>query len=119
MASRIQSVDDYIASQPEAAQATLWEVRTAIRKAVPRADETISYNMPVYKLNGKPVIFFAGWKQHYSLYPASPELQAAFQSELAPYEVRKGTIRFPLGAAVPIKLIARIAKFRAKEIEAR
>ena len=119
MASRIQSVDDYIASQPEAARSVLSEVRTAIRKAIPQADETISYNLPAYKLKGEPVIFFAGWKQHYSLYPASPELQAAFQSELAPYEVRKGTIRFPLGATVPVKLIARIARFRAQEVAGR
>ena len=78
------SVDDYIASQPEAVQGTLERVRSAIRKAVPTAEEVISYKIPCYKLPGGPVIFFAGWKQHYSLYPANARLIAAFKDELAP-----------------------------------
>jgi len=110
------SVDDYIAVQPVAAQIILERVRGAIRKAVPGAEETISYQMPAYKLPGGPVLYFAGWKKHYSLYPASTELVAAFKEDLAPYEVKKGTIRFPLSEPVPVKLIERIAKFRAKEL---
>jgi len=62
------------------------------------------------------VLYFAGWKQHYSIYPATGPLVAAFKAELAPYELSKGTIRFPLGEKVPAKLIERIAKFRAKEV---
>ena len=112
----VKSVDDYIASQPQAVQVVLERVRTAIRKALPKAEETISYKIPVYKLHGRPVIYFAGWKKHYSLYPATRALVAALQDDLAPYEVNdKGTIRFPLSEPVPEKLIARIAKFRAKE----
>jgi uncharacterized protein YdhG (YjbR/CyaY superfamily) len=61
------------------------------------------------------VVYFAGWKQHYSLYPAGARLVAAFKDDLAPYEVSKGTIRFPLSQPVPAKLIERIAKFLAKE----
>ena len=57
------------------------------------------------------------WKKHYSLYPATARVLAEFQEELAPYEVNKSTIRFPLSGPVPVKLIARIAKFRASEIE--
>jgi uncharacterized protein YdhG (YjbR/CyaY superfamily) len=111
------SVDEYIASQPEAAQGILGRVRSAIRKAVPGAEEVISYKIPCYKLPGGPVIYFAGWKQHYSLYPANARLIAAFKEELAPYEFNnKGTIRFPLSDPVPVKLIERIAKFRAKEV---
>jgi uncharacterized protein YdhG (YjbR/CyaY superfamily) len=84
---------------------------------VPRAEEVISYNIPTYKLDAGPVLYFAGWKQHYSLYPATGHLIAAFKDELAPYEVNnKGTIRFPLSEPVPVKLIERIAKFRAKEV---
>jgi uncharacterized protein YdhG (YjbR/CyaY superfamily) len=111
-----RSVDDYIASQPEATQATLKRVRSIIRKALPSAEETISYQIPAYKLRGQAVVYFAGWKQHYSLYPASGPLVKAFKSELAPYALSKGTIRFPLGETVPAKLIERIAKFRAKEV---
>ena len=114
-----QTVDDYIASQPEAARATLERVRIAIRKAVPAAAETISYNMPTYKLHGEAMLYFAGWKRHYSLYPATARVLAAFKDELAPYEINKSTIRFPLAEPVPANLIARIAKFRAKEVAER
>jgi uncharacterized protein YdhG (YjbR/CyaY superfamily) len=109
-------VDEYIASQPETAQPVLERVRSTIRKAVPEAEEVISYKIPTYKLRGFPVLYLAGWKRHYSLYPCTGDLVAAFQDELAPYEVNnKGTIRFPLSRPVPVKLIERIAKFRAKE----
>ena len=113
--SPFKSVDDYIAARPKAVQGILKRVRNTIRKAVPRAAESISYNIPAYKLNGERVIYFAGWKQHYSLYPAIGRLVAEFKVELAPYEISKGTIRFPLSDPVPVKLIERIAKFRAKE----
>ena len=68
------------------------------------------------KLHGGPVLFFAGWKRHYSLYPATDRVVAAFKDDLAPYEVDKGTIRFPLSQPVPVTLIERIAKLRAKEV---
>jgi uncharacterized protein YdhG (YjbR/CyaY superfamily) len=113
-----RSVDEYIASQPEEAQEILERVRSAIRKAVPAAEEGISYKIPAYKLHGRPVLHFAGWKQHYSLYPATKRVVAAFKNELAPYEIGKGTIRFPLSQPVPARLIGRIAKFRAKEVAA-
>jgi uncharacterized protein YdhG (YjbR/CyaY superfamily) len=110
------SVSEYIASQPQQVRGALKRVRSAIRKAVPRAEESISYQIPAYKLDGRPVIYFAGWKRHYSLYPATRRLVAAYRDELAPYEVNdKGTIRFPLSGPVPVKLIEAIAKFRAKE----
>jgi uncharacterized protein YdhG (YjbR/CyaY superfamily) len=111
-----KSVDEYIASQPEAVQGVLQRVRSIIRKAVPGVEEVISYKIPTYKLHGGPVLYFAGWKRHYSLYPATDPVMASFQDDLAPYEVSKGTIRFPLSEPVPVKLIERIAKFRAKEV---
>ena len=111
-----KSVDEYIASQPEAVQGVLKRVRSIIRKAVPGVEEMISYKIPTYKLHGGPVLYFAGWRRHYSLYPATDRVVAAFKDELAPYEVSKGTIRFPLSGPVPVKLIERIAKFRAKEV---
>ena len=113
------NVDEYIAAQPEARQAVLRTVRSAIRKALPKAEEVISYKMPAYKLKGAVVLYFAGWKQHYSLYPAGDRLVAAFKNELTPYKISKGTIRFPLGKLVPVKMIERIAKFRATEIARR
>jgi uncharacterized protein YdhG (YjbR/CyaY superfamily) len=119
MIPNLESVDDYIALQPAAARKALEQVRRAIRKAIPKADEMISYKIPAYKLDGHAVLFFAGWKQHFSLYPASRALVEEFQDDLAPYKVNKGTIRFPLSEPVPVKLIERIAKFRAQEVAGR
>jgi uncharacterized protein YdhG (YjbR/CyaY superfamily) len=65
------------------------------------------------------MLYFAGWRQHYSLYPATAHLIAAFKDDLTPYEVDKNTIHFPFSEAVPVKLIGRIAKFRAKEVAER
>jgi uncharacterized protein YdhG (YjbR/CyaY superfamily) len=113
-----KSVDQYIAAQPEAVRGVLERVRGAIRKALPGAAEGISYQIPAYKLPGGAVIYFAGWKQHYSLYPASDRLVAKFADELAGCEISKGTIRFPLSRPVPVRLIAGIAKFRAAEVAA-
>ena len=112
----MQSVDEYIALQPGPSRGVLEQVRSAIRKALPKAEETISYKIPAYKLDGDTVIYFAGWKKHWSLYPASGLLVEALGEELAPYEISKGTIRFPLSEPVPVKLVERIAKFRAKEM---
>ena len=111
-----KSVNEYIASQPKAVQTILRRVRAIIRKAVPAAKEVISYQIPAYKLNSRAVLYFAGWKHHYSLYPASDRLVAAFKDELASYKLSKGTIRFPHSDPVPVDLIERIAKFRAKEV---
>ena len=111
-----KSVDEYIRAQPKGVQPVLRQVRRVIRKAVPSAVEVISYQVPAYKLaEGGPVLYFAAWKQHYSLYPASDELVAAFRGELTPYRASKGTLRFPLSEPVPVKLIERVAKFRAKQ----
>ena len=113
------SVDEYIASQPDAMRDILKLVQSAIRKALPGAEEAILYKIPAYKLHGETVLYFAGWKQHYSLYPAGQRLVATFKDDLASYKVNKGTIRFPLSEPVPVKLIERIAKFRAKRIAER
>lgn len=117
--TNFKSVHEYVASQPEGARDLLGRVRSAIRKAVPAAEEVISYKIPAYKLQGRVVLYFAGWKRHFSLYPATGRVVAAFKEDLAPYEVGRGTIRFPLSQPVPVKLIGRIAKFRAEEVAGR
>jgi uncharacterized protein YdhG (YjbR/CyaY superfamily) len=114
-----KSIDEYLAAQPKAVQGILTRVRSTIRKAVPRAEEAISYKIPAYKLHGGVVLYFAGWNEHYSLYPATGRVVATFKDELASYKVSKGTIRFPLSEPVPVQLIGRIAKFRAKEVAER
>lgn len=110
-----QRVDEYIAAQPAGSAASLELVRSAIQKALPEAEEVLSYKMPAYRLHGGVVLYFAGWKKHYSLYPASGRMVKAFQAELAGYEISKGTIRFPLSEPVPVNLIQRLAKFRGEE----
>jgi uncharacterized protein YdhG (YjbR/CyaY superfamily) len=111
-----ESVDEYLATQPEAVRTKLEQVRAAIRKAVPEAVEGIGYGMPGYKLNGKPLLYFAGFQKHYSLFAASGTFFATLAEELKGYELRKGTIHFSLTGPVPLKLISRIAKLRAAGI---
>jgi uncharacterized protein YdhG (YjbR/CyaY superfamily) len=112
------TVDDYISAQPEVLRLKLAPVRAAIRRAVPEAQEIIRYGMPEYKLNGKPLLYFAGFAQHYSLFAASRTFFAALEKELKSYEQRKGTVHFPLNKPVPVQLISRIAKLRASGISA-
>ncbi len=111
-----KNVNQYLAGFPRDVRTVLERVRTAIGRALPRAEEAISYGIPAFTVQGRRVLYFAGWKQHYSLYPSTARLEAEFKDALAPYEVNgKGTIRFPLSEPVPVKLIADIARFRAKE----
>ena len=112
------SVEEYIDAQPEAVRPKLEQVRAAIRKAVPEAVEGIAYRMPGYKLNGKPLLYFAAFKEHYSLFAASGTFLQSLEEELRGYELRKGTVHFPLTKPVPVKLISRIAKLRAAGIAA-
>ena len=113
-----KSVDEYIAAQPEARRRKLEQVRAAIRKAVPETVECIGYRMAAYKLHGRIILYFAGFKEHYSLFAASGTFFAALEDELKGYELRKGTVHFPFTKPVPVKLISRIAKLRAAGIEA-
>jgi uncharacterized protein YdhG (YjbR/CyaY superfamily) len=112
------SVDEYLAAQPETVRPKLEQVRAAIRRAVPEAVEGIGYGMPGYKLHGKPILYFAGFKEHYSLFAASGTFFETLADELAGYERRKGTVHFPLDKPVPVRLISRIAKLRAAGIAA-
>ena len=109
------AVTQYIASHPPVARRALRQVRATILKALPRATEGISYQIPVYKLDGRMVLFFAGFRQHYSIYPASPRLVRALGRDLDG-RLRNKTIRFALEAKVPTRLIARIARMRAAEV---
>jgi uncharacterized protein YdhG (YjbR/CyaY superfamily) len=114
-----RTMDEYIAMQSAATQIVLERVRGAIGKSVPDAEECISYQIPAFKLHGRILLYFAGWKEHYSVYPASDAMVKAFDGELDQYRVSKGTLRFSLSKPVPAKLIGRIAKFRADELAAR
>jgi uncharacterized protein YdhG (YjbR/CyaY superfamily) len=114
-----KSVSGYIAAQPASSRAVLAQVRAVIRKALPKAEEGISYQIPAYKLPEGVALYFAGWKEHFSLYPATGSVATELGDELSGYIVSKGTIRFPLSDPVPVRLITRIAKLRAKDVVAK
>ena len=109
------SVSAYIAAQPLPARTVLRRVRATIRKALPGATEGISYRIPIYRLHGRMVLYFAGFRHHYSIYPATPRVKKALGKEFTGLVHSKGTIRFALDRPVPARLIARIAKLRAAE----
>ena len=111
-----KSVDEYLGAQPKEVRAKLEQVRLAIKKAVPEAVEGIGYRMPGYKLHGKPMLYFAGFKKHYSLFAASGTFFNTLKDQLRDYEVQKGTVHFSLTKPVPVKLVSRIAKLRAAAI---
>lgn len=108
------SIDEYIASFPEDLQKILAEVRRTIKAAAPDAGEKISYNMPTFTLNGKYLVYFAGWKNHIAFYGA-PRGNAEFREDLSAYESGQGTLQFPYDKPVPYDLISKIVKFRVAE----
>jgi uncharacterized protein YdhG (YjbR/CyaY superfamily) len=114
VAEKFATVDDYIRSFPEDVQATLEEVRQTIRAVVPTADETISYDIPTFRLDGKYLIYFAGWKQYLSVYPV-PSGDKAFERDIAPYRSGKGTLRFPFTKPIPFDLIQRLVALQVKQ----
>ncbi len=111
---RFTTIDEYISTFPEKTQAALEKVRQAIQKAAPDAVETISYNMPTFDLNGKHLVFFAGWKHYISLYPV-PAGDEAFQQELSRYKRVKSTIQFPLEKPIPYDFVEQLVTFLMKE----
>jgi uncharacterized protein YdhG (YjbR/CyaY superfamily) len=115
----IHAVDAYIAKQPAGSRPTLQRVRHIIRRALPGAEETISYQIPTYKLHGRMVVYFAGWKQHWSLYPVTGAVRAALKTDLQSYKISTGTIRFPLDEPVPTRMVERIVRELARAAEAR
>lgn len=110
------TVDEYLSAQPEVVREKLEQVRATIQQAVPAAVEVIGYGIPGYKLHGKPMLYFAGFKNHYSLFAASGSFFATLEEELRGYELRKGTVHFSLSKPVPVELIRQIATLRATGI---
>ncbi|MEZ0239729.1 MAG: iron chaperone [Chloroflexota bacterium] len=108
MAPNPKTVDAYIASFPPEARPTLEAVRAAIREAAPGTEETISYGMPTYKLNGRGVVTFARWKRHISIY-VIPSGDPRLDADLAPYKAEKSTLQFPIEEPMPLALIGRVA----------
>ncbi|HEY6625381.1 MAG TPA: DUF1801 domain-containing protein [Ignavibacteriaceae bacterium] len=108
-----QTIDEYIKTFPRDIQQILEAVRKTIKESAPDAEETISYQIPTFKLNGN-LVHFAAFKNHIGFYP-TPSGQKAFQKELSVYKSGKGSIQFPIGKSIPFTLIKRIVKYRVKE----
>ncbi len=107
------NVDEYIQAFPKEVQKILEQVRQTIKNAAPSSEESISYTMPAYKLNGKPLVYFAGYENHIGLY-ATLSGHKAFEKELSKYKQGKGSVQFPLNEPMPLDLITRIVKFRTE-----
>lgn len=110
-----KSVDEYIASAPKAVRTKLKELRAAIRKAAPAAEERISYGMPYYAYKGR-LAYFAAFTRHIGLYIPTPVMEE-HKSELRNYETAKATVRFPLDKKLPVGLIKKLVKARVEKNE--
>ncbi len=113
-----RDVDAYLASLPEARRAALEKLRAAIKSAAPKAEELISYRIPAYKQNGM-LVFFAAFKDHCSLFPASRSILTTFSSELAPFKISGTAIHFSPEHPLPAALVKKIVKARIAQNEAR
>ena len=113
-----ETVDEYLATLAEDRRGPMQELRETIRAAAPDATEVITYKMPGFKRNGRFLVSYDAFKQHYSLFPSSDPMAEALGDELAPYLVGRGTIRFPASRPIPLDLVRRIVEIRVAENEA-
>lgn len=113
LTAKPKNIDEYIAGFPKDIQKLLEQIRLTIKKAAPEAEETISYAIPTFTLNGN-LVHFAAFKNHIGFYPF-PSGNEAFKKELSKYKGGKGTVQFPLDEPLPFNLISKMVKFRVKE----
>ena len=109
-----KNIDEYINTFPKETQELLGQILRTIRQAAPEAEESISYGMPAFKTNGKPLVYFAAFKNHIGFY-ATPTGHKEFADELSKYKQGKGSVQFPINKPMPLDLIEKITRFRIKE----
>lgn len=112
---QFKTIDEYIAIFPADVQDILEKLRSVIRESAPNAEETISYQIPTFKLKGN-LVHFAAFKNHIGFYP-TPSAIEAFRKELSPYEVAKGSVKFPINEPIPFGLVKKIVEYRVQEIK--
>jgi uncharacterized protein YdhG (YjbR/CyaY superfamily) len=110
------SVDAYLRGLPEDRRGVLAELRQAVRSAAPQAVETIAYNMPALRLDGRFLVSYDSYRRHVSLFPASEAVVAQLGAEIQPYLAGSGTIRFPAGRPIPLDLVDRVVRIRVAEV---
>ena len=111
--NKIETIEDYIKGYPQNVQKLLQEIRRAVRKTAPNAEEAISYQIPTFKLNGN-LVHFAAFKNHIGFYPGSKAIEI-FSKDLKEYKTSKGTVQFPIDKPIPLSLIKKIVDYRVKE----
>jgi uncharacterized protein YdhG (YjbR/CyaY superfamily) len=114
MKNEYSDIDGYIGTFPGNVQILLKQIRNTINQAAPEAVESISYGMPAFKTEGKPLVYFAAFKNHIGFY-ATPTGHKEFEKELSKYKQGKGSVQFPIDKPLPLDLIFRITEFRVRE----
>jgi uncharacterized protein YdhG (YjbR/CyaY superfamily) len=110
----MDKVDLYIKQFPSDVQEILKKIRKLVKENAPNAEELISYGIPGYRTNKKPLVYFAAYKNHIGFY-ATPQGHSEFKDELAHYKQGKGSVQFPLDQPMPYELMERIVKFKVKK----
>jgi uncharacterized protein YdhG (YjbR/CyaY superfamily) len=116
-ADNVPTVDAYIAAQPAAVQPMLNEMRALVHRAAPQAAESISYDMPTYKLGDQRLVYFAAWKQHIGLYGLPAAVLDQFEADVDPYRQPKGTLQFPYSQPLPAELIENLLRANRKRLQ--
>ena len=116
MRPRHATVGSYLRATPLRARRLLTQIRTIARRQAPRATELISYGIPTLKVDGRPFVYYAAFKDHVSVYPMTAVIRRKFAAELKHYKTSKGTVQFPLDAPLPIAFVRRLVKARWAEM---
>ena len=118
MADKPNSIAEYLATLTDEQRAVMAQLRDAILEAAPEAEDAFSYRIPAFKLDGKILVWYAAWKEHYSLYPLSASMLREHAAEIEGYETSKGTIRFPASRPIPFELVKKLVKERIADVRA-